>query len=1073
MRVAYVAAAAQDRLARVRDFLDVDGARVVVASHRGAIDDLAAVFTERRGATFGIYRKTLHGLATEVAAIPLAEAGLTPATRFSLEVVARSVVTLVEDGSRSVLSSPGFAPALARTIEDLALAGVNPAQLGDTGSIDLRQLWQRFDQACEELKIATRASVLRTAREHWKRSELAGLPIAFLDVPLSTRLEAELIECAIACSESVVIVVPADDHRSIDALKRMGIAIEWLPVGGRPVLSVEAKITGEATLHNAPTEALECMEAARIVLDECRRGVALDEMAIVVRSREVYAAALTTAFDRAGIPLRFETGSRRPHAGGRALLALLRCRAENGSGRRLFEYLSTAQAPAPLPVDEAAEDEDLGRFGAKEEDAPEREGAELRPPLPRPPLRSWLRILGEVGVTRAGPDQSIAGYVDARVATAAKELEAQRFASIWEEGDSETQRRYRRAIDEMVALRSGLAPILRALDRVPIRGTWAQFLAAIRGLARASLTRPGVVVATLTALEPLARTSEEETTLDDVVAALRARLTWLERPASKRGGPLAAVLVTTPHRMRGRARRVVLVPGLAEGVFPARTHEDPLLSDERRESIDAALGRWVDRSSEERLLFALCVGAATERLHCSYPRTDSEAGRPRVPSAYALEISRALRGELPALDELERSAAPASRVLGTWPAPHAPELALDDIEYTLAIIRQLKAGRHGAVDLTGRARFLLSQHPLLWRALRARWRRHDSERFSRDDGLFATGQATLVRLAEYRLTARAYAPSSLEGYAACPYRFYLRAIVRLTPRLEPDAGEAIDPRVAGELYHRCQALLATRLQGLDLHPQNPAAREAIVREIHGVTQEVLQEVLRARDPLSPRPFEREMARIVSDLVGWLDKELDRGDGYRPFRAELSFGLPPHSHLAPESVADEARIPGGFRIKGAIDSIEIDDQQRIRVTDFKTGKVPDDMQQGFPIVRGGEMLQPLLYALAVESLRGRAVPEAAVVTSARLYYATRRGGFDSTDVAVAPDNVARAIEVLEAVDNAVGSGSLLAAPRKDACVHCVYRVVCGKNEEARTATKRASDAPTRRALEALRLMRKLP
>lgn len=1072
MTIAYVAAAAQDRLAKVREFLEVDGARVVVASHRGAIDDLAAALTDARGATFGVYRKTLHGLATEAAAIALAEVGLTPATRFSLEVVARSVVTQA-DGARSVLSSPGFAPALARTIEDLALAGVRPEQLVDTGSIDLRQLWQRFDQACQELKIATREKVLRAAREHWKRSELAGLPIAFLDVPLSTRLEADLVEVAICSAKRAVLVVPSDDHRSIDALKRMGVAIEWLPVAGRPVASIEARVAGEATLHNAPTEALECMEAARTVLEECRRGVALDEMVIVVRSREVYAAALTTAFDRAGIPLRFETGSRRPHAGGRALLALLRCRAENGSGRRLFEYLSTAQAPAPSPMEEGEEDEELGRFGAKEEADSVQEGAELRAPLPRPPLRSWLRILGEVGVTRAGAEQSVAEYVDARVAIAAKELEAQRFASIWEEGDSDTQRRYRRAIDEMVALRGGLAPILRALDRVPLRGTWMQFLGALRGLARASLTRPGIVVATIAALEPLARASADETTLDDVIAAVRARFTWLERPASKRGGPLAAVLVTTPHRMRGRSRRVVLVPGLAEGIFPARTHEDPLLSDERREAIDAGLGRWAQRSLEERLLFALCIGAATERVHCSYPRTDSEAGRPRVPSAYALEIGRALSGTLPAMDELERSAAPASRVLGTWPAPYAPELALDDIEYTLAVIRQLKADRNGSVNLTGRARFLLSQHPLLWRALRARWRRHDSERFSRDDGLLATSQSTLVRLADYRLTARAYSPSTLEGYAACPYRFYLRAIVRLSPRLEPDAGEAIDPRVAGELYHRCQALLATRLQGLDLHPQNPAAREAIVSEIHGVTQEVLQEVLRARDPLSPRPFEREMARIVSDLVGWLDKELDRNDGFRTFRAELSFGLPPHSHLAPQSVVDEARIPGGYRIKGAIDAIEIDEQQRIRVTDFKTGKVPDEMQQGFPIVRGGEMLQPLLYALAVESLRGRAVPEAAVVTSARLYYATRRGGFDSTDVAVAPDNVARAVEVLEAVDRAVGSGSLMAAPRKDACTHCVYRVICGKNEEARTSTKRAVDAPTRRALEALRLMRKLP
>jgi len=49
------------------------------------------------------------------------------------------------------------------------------------------------------------------------------------------------------------------------------------------------------------------------------------------------------------------------------------------------------------------------------------------------------------------------------------------------------------------------------------------------------------------------------------------------------------VFVGTPHQARGRCFRVVFVPGLAERVVPQRPREDPLLLDDRRHRLDAAL----------------------------------------------------------------------------------------------------------------------------------------------------------------------------------------------------------------------------------------------------------------------------------------------------------------------------------------------------------------------------------------------------------------------------------------------------------------------------------------------------
>jgi len=55
---------------------------------------------------------------------------------------------------------------------------------------------------------------------------------------------------------------------------------------------------------------------------------------------------------------------------------------------------------------------------------------------------------------------------------------------------------------------------------------------------------------------------------------------------------------------------------------------------------------------------------------------------------------------------------------------------------------------------------------------------------------------------------------------------------------------------------------------------------------------------------------------------------------------------------------------------------------LRVTDYKTGRVPEELPVS---VGGGEALQPLLYAVAVERLLGKPVERGA------LFYTTGRGG----------------------------------------------------------------------------------
>src|SRR5207244_6474396 len=116
---------------------------------------------------------------------------------------------------------------------------------------------------------------------------------------------------------------------------------------------------------------------------------------------------------------------------------------------------------------------------------------------------------------------------------------------------------------------------------------------------------------------------------------------------------------------------------------------------------------------------------------------------------------------------------------------------------------------------------------------------------------------------------------------------------------------------------------------------------------------------------------------------------------------------------------EVTLAEGWRLRGIVDLAE---RRRggaapggapdLRVTDYKTGR---DYTKRNLVVGGGEMLQPVLYGLAVEHLL------AARVVESRLYYCTRTGGFGERVVALSGEARGRGTEVLGLIDRAIAAG----------------------------------------------------
>ena len=101
------------------------------------------------------------------------------------------------------------------------------------------------------------------------------------------------------------------------------------------------------------------------------------------------------------------------------------------------------------------------------------------------------------------------------------------------------------------------------------------------------------------------------------------------------------VFVGSTSVASGLQFRIVFVPGMVERRFPSVPRPDPLLLDEERQSLSAALKTTVDDQEQERIEFVEACAAARERLVLSYPRVDGQSGRERVPSSFLLRAASA------------------------------------------------------------------------------------------------------------------------------------------------------------------------------------------------------------------------------------------------------------------------------------------------------------------------------------------------------------------------------------------------------------------------------------------------
>ncbi len=545
-------------------------------------------------------------------------------------------------------------------------------------------------------------------------------------------------------------------------------------------------------------------------------------------------------------------------------------------------------------------------------------------------------------------------------------------------------------------LRNFALPIVERLAAFPEDASWGEWLQSVRDLAQSTLRDADTVVELLDELQPMEGIGPVH--LASILLTLEDRLRFLRRaPEQERYG---CVFVGAIEDARGMSFHSVFLPGVNEGAFPARVREDPLFLDERRRAagVPAAL--------DDNELLCSAVAAATSHLSMSYSRIDLVTGRSRVPSFYVFEAYQAALGRTADVQSLQAAARDAVETRIDWPAPADPERAIDDLEFDLALLKPAFAdGTPGAASYLGE----LNKYAV--QSLRARYRRW-SNAWRHADGFVQMDEGEMGSLRKHRLTVRSWTPSDLEEFAVCPYRFALRGILRLQPMPIAEPPQRMDPSIRGLLYHR------TVSQFLKGDSHSPEELDRILNLLAALEEERLA-------PAIPPVWHAEVESLRTDLQGWLRT---RSDGqWRTLHSEWEF---------------KTTIWGQYLLHGAADMVEKSSFGPLRITDLKTGALP----KWKPTTIGkGEMLQPALYAAAVEAVLGEAP------ASTRLHFATLRRNYAVIEVPVRASQ-RDAKHVLDLIDKSLDAGFLPAAPREEACLHCDYLPICGPYEEERVQRK---------------------
>jgi len=833
----------------------------------------------------------------------------------------------------AISPSPGTWKGLWATIRDLKDAAVSPSiALGAVADgifepedqpwlLSLFRLHAAVEEASRSLGIGSPDDLTASldsnpSRSSFLRRMTRVLYYGFYD----------LTQVQLSFFEAVIQTVPTTLYFPLESRSAFGFARQFfdrhiLPHSGSHEdrgnhARTSSSTRVELTVFNVIGADEELATVCRKILTLVEvNGYRFDEIGVVVRTLEPYCACLQQVFDRHLVP--FVSTAERPLLREPVAKALLRL--------------------ASLPVNDfdhvAVVDVVTASFYRGE-------AQELHA---RPDC--WRNAVATLGITK-GEGEWI-------------RLAAPKAASILHDSRADPEDMDRTGpIDDPVQLAilwSRVSRLIRDCRALPLHGSISLLTDAFRALATMHFHVPGLTV-------PLA-SDEPEPTIGSLVKLALDRLIqvdplgsdvrwedWvdlfnqalIETAIPIESQPHQGVQVLDAMTARGLTFRALFVIGLNDKIFPRVVREDPFLRDRQRAVLQATLGYKVDDKlsghEEERLLFELLIGSATQRLCLSYQRAD-EDGRVLAPSSFLGEVVRDCRFVTRPEETVPRRLTARIRAV-----PSIQEI-LPAQELTLSWLLQ-------GVEVLPLMNALGLSHRLFERGLASlKIIERASVELGSFDGLL---KPRVEKLSAFDRDG--ISPTSLERYARCPFQYFAEEVLRLES-VRKIQGTMLPALTMGTFIHESLRLAYEKL--VALHWPEASVAEADIRVIGTVavsqvfdSYAVTQGTGRA---LLWTLAREQVAELVFGAIA-SDQEDYRKTGFRPHAFEMA------ANGSLRLQDDQCVL---MKIHGKLDRVDVrSDPPALRVVDYKYKQGPEmaplDHNLTTAAVRGVR-LQPPFYA----------------------------------------------------------------------------------------------------------------
>lgn len=928
---------------------------------------------------------------------------------------------------RVLATDPGpFAPVREHEATEAALAALF-AELSNVDEAGLESILDEGSAAAELAVRYHRAISGQLSGFHTERdlalaaadrvdlSENAAATrhvIWYLPAPATTALAQFLGRALAAAASSTVIVgatgVPDADEPVWRTCADVGVALPAVDAVGHD----DAQVPAGDRIVSVTDAAEEVREVCARSLALIESGVAPDRIGVFYPSPTPYLRIIEQQFEAASVMTNGPDPRRLTDSvAGRTLLAALDLDAERWRRDRVMALLSGG---------------------------PIRSGDGLARPSAWDALTRRAGVVAELGDWRAK-------------LTLLRDTSRQRLDDIDAAVDPEGWRRGR-LIDEIAdthELESFLDTLVGSLRAVTGASGWGERCAAATELLHALLgaehlhaswpdRERDAFAGVEAALVRLATLDEIEPRPSGAVfvRALRAEL---DVARGRRGRFGHGVLYGPISAAAGHDLDAVFVLGAVEGMLPASRRDDAMLPDRlRTASLDQLEVRSMRLAHQQRSFLAALAAAPVGQRTITFPRGSLRSNRSALPSRWLLDTASELAGH-------------------TVHATDFAELGGDVVEevrsFSSGIIASATRTGSTSVDEFDLAMLAASEHPTTHPVARVvaggleTHRQRRSSRFTAYDGNLAGLDGLLDE--------RPMSPSRLETWAACGFKYFLKHVLDVADRDDPERLDDISALDRGSLIHSILERFID--EAIRNGPPGPAIpwSAADRRRLHEIAAEE-SERYRATGRTGRAVHWRLQQDVLAELLDQFlvaDNDFRAARGATPHAVEMDLGV--HSG---DPVVFELSNGRAVAMRGLADRVDTT-ADGVIVSDYKSGqqKKLDDLNAD-PFV-GGRTLQLAMYSEG--ALREIGASEASAASAA--YWLVEKSGSGRVGYRWSDHLRARFDEVLSAITDGIADGVFAATPGEwqlffqtnEECAYCEFDSVCPRERGEQAEAKASS------------------